>query len=62
MLGITPMAIPLTFEHMKYPSIEEKMNNLWQLMNWQEHVWQADGRICSHHLKKDRRYGWIHAT
>ena len=22
------MAIPLAFEHMKYPSIEEKMNNL----------------------------------
>ena len=28
MLGITPVAIPLAFEHTKYPSIEEKMNNL----------------------------------
>ena len=28
MLGIMPVAIPLAFEHMKYPSIEEKMNNL----------------------------------
>ena len=28
MLGITPVAIPLTFEHTKYPSIEEKMKNL----------------------------------
>ena len=28
MLGITPVAIPLTFKHMKYLSIEEKMNNL----------------------------------
>ena len=28
MLGITPVAIPLAFEHMKYPSIKEKMNNL----------------------------------
>ena len=28
MLGIMPMAIPLAFEHTKYPSIEEKMKNL----------------------------------
>ena len=28
MLGIAPVAIPLTFEHTKYPSIEEKMKNL----------------------------------
>ena len=28
MLGITPVSIPLAFEHMKYLSIEEKMNNL----------------------------------
>ena len=28
MLGITLVAIPLTFEHTKYPSIEEKMKNL----------------------------------
>ena len=28
MLGITPVAIPLTFEHTKYPSIKEKMKNL----------------------------------
>ena len=28
MLGIMPVAIPLAFEHTKYPSIEEKMNNL----------------------------------
>ena len=28
MLGITPVAIPLAFEHTKYPSIEEKMKNL----------------------------------
>ena len=28
MLGITPVAIPATFEHTKYPSIEEKMKNL----------------------------------
>ena len=28
MLGITPVAIPLAFEHTKYLSIEEKMNNL----------------------------------
>ena len=28
MLGITPVAIPLTFEHTKYPSIEEKIKNL----------------------------------
>ena len=31
MLGITPVAIPLTFEH---PSIEEKMKNL--IKNWEE--------------------------
>ena len=34
MLGITPVAIPLAFEHTKYPSIEEKMNNL--IKNWEE--------------------------
>ena len=34
MLGITPVAIPLAFEHTKYPSIEEKMNNL--IKNWDE--------------------------
>ena len=28
MLGITPVAIPLAFEHTKYPLIKEKMNNL----------------------------------
>ena len=28
MLGIIPVAIPLAFEHTKYLSIEEKMNNL----------------------------------
>ena len=28
MLGTTPVAIPLTFEHTKYPSIEEKIKNL----------------------------------
>ena len=28
MLGITPVAKPLTFEHTKYLSIKEKMNNL----------------------------------
>ena len=34
MLGIMPVAIPLAFEHTKYPSIEEKMNNL--IKNWEE--------------------------
>ena len=34
MLGITPVVIPLAFEHRKYPSIEEKMNNL--IKNWEE--------------------------
>ena len=28
MLGIMPVEIPLAFKHTKYPSIEEKMNNL----------------------------------
>ena len=28
MLGITPVAILLAFENMKYPSIEDKMKNL----------------------------------
>ena len=28
MPGITLVAIPLTFKHTKYPSIEEKMKNL----------------------------------
>ena len=28
MLGITPVAIPISFEHTKYLTIEEKMKNL----------------------------------
>ena len=69
MLGITPVAIPLAFEHMKYPSIEEKMNNL--IKNREEALAAHElARTCMagrqkdtlHHSKKDKRCGWIHTT
>ena len=30
MLGITPVAIPLSFENTKYPTIEERMKKMIQ--------------------------------
>ena len=55
MLGITPVAIPLTFEHTKYLSIEEKMKNL--IKDQEEalaahagkkpHGRKEEGHICS---------------
>ena len=67
MLGITPVAIPLAFEHTKL--IEEKMNNLIKIQ---------EEALAAHELartrmagrqkdtftpfEKDKKYGWIHAT
>ena len=48
MLGITLMAIPLAFEHTKYPSIEEKMNNL--IKNQEE-------TLAAHELARTRIAG-----
>ena len=48
MLGITPVAIPLAFKHTKYPSIEEKMNNL--IKNWEE-------ALAAHELARTRMAG-----
>ena len=48
MLGITPVAIPLAFEHTKYLSIEEEMNNL--IKNWEE-------ALAAHELARTRMAG-----
>ena len=52
MLGITPVAIPLAFEHTKYPSIEEKMNNL--IKNQEEALAAHElARTCMAGRRKD---------
>ena len=52
MLGITPVAIPLAFEHTKYLSIEEKMNNL--IKNWEEALAAHElARTCMVGRRKD---------
>ena len=48
MLGIMPVAIPLAFKHTKYPSIEEKMNNL--IKNWEE-------ALAAHELARNQMAG-----
>src|SRR5271170_1027060 len=48
MLGITPVAIPLAFEHTKYPSIEEKMNNL---------IKNREEALAAHELARTRMAG-----
>ena len=52
MLGITPVAIPLAFKHTKYPSIEEKMDNL--IKNWEEALAAHElARTCMTGRRKD---------
>ena len=52
MLGITPVAIPLTFKHTKYPSIKEKMKNL--IKDWEEALAAHElARTCMAGRKKD---------
>ena len=59
-----PVAIPLAFEHTKYPSIEEKINNL--IKNWEEAL--AAHELARTHMagrqkdtfmpfKRDKRHG-----
>ena len=48
MLGITLVTIPLAFEHMKYPSIEEKINNLIKI--WEE-------ALAAHELERTQMAG-----
>ena len=48
MLGITPVAIPFAFEHTKYPSIEEKMNNL---------IKNREEALAAHELARTRMAG-----
>ena len=51
MLGIMPVAIPLAFEHMKYPSIEEKTNNL--IKNQEALAAHELARTCMAGRRKD---------
>ena len=48
MLGITLVEIPLTFEHTKYPSIEEKMKNL---------IKDREEALAAHKLARNRMAG-----
>ena len=48
MLGITPVAIPVAFEHTKYPSIEEKMKNL---------IKDREEALAAHELARTRMAG-----
>ena len=48
MLGITLVAIPLTFEHTKFPSIEEKMKNL---------IKDREEALAAHELARNRMAG-----
>ena len=57
--GETPIAVPLSFEHMKFPAIEEKMKQL--IENREEalatHKLQQGGQIYLHHSSEDNKYG-----
>ena len=48
MLGITPVAIPISFENTKYPTIEEKMKKL--IRDWEE-------ALAAHELARSRMAG-----
>ena len=45
MLGIAPVAIPVSFEHTKYPMIEEKMKNL---------IRDREEALAAHELARQR--------
>ena len=48
MLGITPVAIPLSFENTKYPTIEDKMKKLLQ---------EREEALAAHELARSRMVG-----
>ena len=48
MLGIAPVAIPVSFEHTKYPTIEEKMKNL---------IRDREEALAAHELARQRMAG-----
>ena len=48
MLGIAPVAIPVSFEHMKYPTIKEKMKNL---------IRDREEALAAHELARQRMAG-----
>ena len=48
MLGITPVAIPLSFENTKYPTIEERMKKLIQ---------EREEALAAHELARSRMIG-----
>ena len=48
MLGITPVAIPLSFENTKYPTIEERMKKL---------IKEREEALAAHELARQRMAG-----
>ena len=48
MLGITLVAIPLSFENTKYPTIEERMKKLLQ---------EREEALAAHELARNRMAG-----
>ena len=53
MLGINPVAIPLSFENTKYPTIEDKMKKLLQ---------EREEALAAHELARSRMAGRRHDT